>query len=133
VEIAMLEQLLGGNQANLISTLSKTMGVSGNQAGGFLNQAIKMLEGLLGSGKIDPSALLKGDLAALTSKLDMKSLASLIGGDTAKAQQGLGAILGSLTQNKSGLESMLGQLAGSSSSGGLMGAAKGIAGKLFRT
>ncbi len=127
----MLSELLSGERDGIISAISSKVGASEGQAGGFLDKAISMIEGLIGSGDLDISSLLKGDLSALTSKLDLGSLGSMLGGGEDKAKQGLEALAGPLTSKlgeSSDAVGMLEKLAGGK--GGIGGAIGGI-GKMF--
>jgi hypothetical protein len=131
----MLDQLLAGHKDQLVSGLMKQLGVGQAQAGGFFDAAVRMLSGLLGSGQLDTKALLAGDFQQILSKLDLASLAGVLGKDTNTAGQGVQSLLtqaGSLLKDQpGGLEAVLGQVAGTADSqGGLAGALRGI-GKIF--
>ena len=127
----MLSELLSGERDGIISAITSNLGASQDQAGGFLDKALSMIEGLIGSSDLDIQALLKGDLSALTSKLDLGSLGSMLGGGEDKAKQGLEAIAGPLS-SKLGeggdAMDMLSKLAGGE--GGLGGALGGLGKKL---
>ncbi len=108
----MLEQLLGDQKDNLIKMLTDKLGVSGDQAGGFLSKLMPMIEGLLGDGKLDPSALLKGDTSALKKGLDLESLGSMLGGGKEKAEQGIDAVSGPIAEQLDKLDDPMGMLSG---------------------
>lgn len=61
----MFDQLLNEHKDPLINALTSKLGVNKDQAGGFLIKVLPMIEQLLGDGKLDMSALLKGDLGAV--------------------------------------------------------------------
>lgn len=128
----MLQQLLGGSMGTIVSQFTSQLGVTPDQANAFISKALPMIEGLLKNGGIDPSQLLKGNVAGLSSKLDLGGLAQAFGGDVGKAKNGVDilgkGITDAVTQNKGGFESMLGQLTGNS--GGIAGALGSI-GKMF--
>lgn len=127
----MLGELLSGERDGIIGAITSKVGASEDQAGGFLDKAISMIEGLIGSGDLDIQSLLKGDLSALTSKLDLGSLGSMLGGGEDKAKQGIEALAGPLT-SKLGeggdAKDLLEKLTGGK--GGLGGALGGL-GKMF--
>jgi len=127
----MLSELLSGERDGIISAITSKVGASEGQAGGFLDKAISMIEGLIGSGDLDIQSLLKGDLSALTSKLDLGSLGSMLGGGEDKAKQGIEALAGPLMGKLGESEDaagMLGKLVGGE--GGISGAI-GSLGKMF--
>lgn len=130
----MLEQLLGDQKDNLIKTLTDKLGVNSDQAGGFLSKLMPMIEGLLGDGKLDPSALLKGDTSALKKGLDLESLGSMLGGGKEKAEQGIDAVSGPIAKQLDKLDdpmAMLGGMLGGGGSDDLMAKAKkGLGGLL---
>ncbi len=134
-ECTMLQELLGGDVRSIISAISSKVGASEAQAGGFLDQALTMIEQAIASGKLDMDALLKGDLSSLTSALDMGSLGQLLGGGEGEAQQGLDAMIGPLKDKLAGqgdLSAMLGNLTGQDGGqavGDLMGKLGGMFGK----
>jgi hypothetical protein len=116
--IVVLEQLLAGSKASIVSKLTSQLGISGDQANGFLAKLVPLVEGLVKNGGLDVQKLLAGDASAVTSKLDMSALAAFFGGSVEKA--------------KAGVEVVAKDLAGASgSSGGLADVVGGIAGKLF--
>jgi hypothetical protein len=129
----MLEQLLSGSKAGIVSSLTSKLGMSGDQAGGFVGKLLPMIEGLVKGGGLDVKQLLGGDASGLISKLDMGSLAGFFGGSTDKAKQGVetvvSGIAGAAGSNK-GLVDQLAGLAGGKS-GGVGDAVSGLAGKLF--
>ncbi len=111
----MIQELLGGDAKNIISAISSKVGASESQAGGFLDKAISMIEQAIASGKLDINTLLKGDLSALASSLDLGSLGNLLGGGEDKAKTGLEAMIGPLKDKLAGqgdLGAMLGNLTG---------------------
>lgn len=127
----MLDQLLSGDRSELVKKLTGVLGVDEAKAGSFLTKALDVIQKALSSGKLDPSALLSGNLSSITSNLDLGSLAGLLGGNEAKARDGLGAIIGPLAsrlkEQGGGAEGLLSQIGGEQAGGAL----KGIAGKLF--
>lgn len=130
----MLDQLLGGSKDALIGKLAGQLGLGQPQAGGFLQQALGLLQGALNGGKLDIAGLLGGNPSALTQGLDISTLAGLVGGDATKATGGLNTIVGELISgikaNPSVAEKLLSQAVGGGG-GGLGGALGGLAGKLF--
>ena len=130
----MLDKLLGNNKNELISALTGKLGVSEDQAGGFLGKLMPMIEGLIGDGKLDIQSLMKGDLSALKSGLDMNMLGGLLGGGKEKAEEGIDAIASPLSKQLDKLDDpmgMLGGLLGGSDSSDLMSQAKkGLGGLL---
>jgi len=126
----MLDKLLEGQKDNLIEMLTSKLGVTGDQAGGFLSKLMPMIEGLLGKGKLDADALIKGDVSSLTSALDLDSLGSALGGGKEKAQQGIETVAGPISEKLSGLDNpmdMLKEVMGGDAEGLLK---KGL-GKIF--
>ena len=130
----MLEELLGDQKDNLIKIVMEKLGVSGDQAGGFIGKLLPMAEGLIGDGKLDPSALLKGDVSSLVSGLDMDSLGAALGGGREQGEAGVSAVAGPIGEVLDGLDDpmeMLGNLMGGDDNGDLMSKAKAGLGKLF--
>ncbi len=128
----MLDQLLSGEKDSIISAISSKAGASPEQAGGFLEVILSKIEGLIGAGDLDMASLLKGDLSAITSKLNLGELGAILGGGDDKAKAGIGALLGPLQDKLGGDDAagLLEGLMGGKSSGGLGGALGGI-GKKF--
>ncbi|MEZ6318883.1 MAG: hypothetical protein R3B49_09050 [Phycisphaerales bacterium] len=131
----MLEQILGDSKHELIKTITSKLGVSDAQAGGFLGSLLERLEDLLKGGKLDVQQLLSGDLGAITKNLNLDALGGLLGGGADKGEQGVKAVMGSVTDKLGGSEDLLGQLegllGGDGKSGGGLDALKGIAGKFL--
>lgn len=117
----MLEQLLAGSKASIVSKLTSQLGISGDQANGFLAKLVPLVEGLVKNGGLDVQKLLAGDASAVTSKLDMSALAGFFGGSIDKAKAGVEVV----AQDLAGAAKTSGGL------GGLADAVGGIAGKLF--
>ncbi len=139
----MLDQLLGGSKSSIVSALSSQLGISAEQANGFVAKVVPMFEGLLKSGNLDVSKLLAGDFSSLTSKLDISSLSQLVGGDMAKAHTGVNTVatgvVDALKQSggSGAVNQLLGQFSGSAGEKAGGGLASGLAdavgglGKLF--
>lgn len=129
----MLEQFLGADKSALAYSMMSKFGLSKEQAEGFVTQTLSSLQGVLRDGKVDFDKLVKGDLSGLISPMDLRALSQFFGGDAAKAQSGVGALLESLTKQLSAkgidAEALLAQLG--SAGGGLGAAISGLAGKLF--
>ncbi len=128
----MLDQLLGSVKGNVLNDLTSKLGLSGDQAGGFLQKALGLVQAAIAGGKLDAASLLNGNLSGVMSKLDVSSLAGLVGGDGGKAKTGMESVLGGLMSSiKSNPDAgaMLGQLTGGG--GGVMGKFSGLAGSLF--
>lgn len=123
----MLDQLLQGDMKDtILKALVAKLGVDESQAGSFLEKAVSMISGLMQGGELDPTALLGGDISALTSKLDMGSLAGALGGDAGKADTGLRTLMDQVSGDAAGgLLGKLGDLGGGGD------ALKGIAGKFL--
>jgi hypothetical protein len=134
----MLDKLLGGSQKNdLIGMLVSQLGVSNQQAGGFLDSLLGRIGDLLKGGKLDVQKLIAGDTSALKSNLNMEALGGLLGGGADKAEKGLGTIIGPLSTQLGGNKDLLGQLSGLLGGGGggaddmLKKAAGGLLGGMF--
>lgn len=127
----MLDQLLQGDMKDtILKALVAKLGVDESQAGSFLEKAVSMISGLISGDQLDPKALLGGDISALTSKLDMGSLAGVLGGDAGKADTGLRTIMDQVSGDAAG--GLLGKLGDAMGGGGDAGdALKGIAGKFL--
>jgi hypothetical protein len=108
----MLDKLLDGQKDNLIAMLTSKLGVSSDQAGGFLSKLLPMIEGVLGKGDIDAGALLKGDVSSLKSALDLDALGSALGGGKEKAEQGIETVAGPIAEQLNGLDDPMGMLKG---------------------
>ncbi len=132
-EIPMLDQLLNEHKDTLINALTSKLGVNKDQAGGFLIKVLPMIEQLLGDGKLDMSALLKGDLGAVKNSLDLDMLGGLLGGGKERAEQGIDAIADPISKELDKLDDPIGMLGGllGDDSGDLMSKAKkGLGGLL---
>lgn len=133
-EIYMLDQLLGDHKDQLIEVLTSKLGVNGDQAGGFLSKIFPMIQGLLGDGKLDVADLMKGDLSSIKGGLDLDMLGGLLGGGKDKAEQGIDAISGPISDNLGKLDDpvgLLGNLIGGGDANDLMAKAKkGLGGLL---
>lgn len=121
----MLDQLLSGSKKDIVAKLTKTLGVDEGKAGGFFQQALSMIQGLLTSGKLNPKALLSGDLGAITAMLNLGDLGKAAGTTPQKAEAGVGVITGALGKHAGELEKLVG------GGGGIGDALKGVAGKIF--
>ncbi len=88
----MLDQIIGDKKDELVNMLSSKLGVSDDQAGGFLSKLMQKMEILLGEGKLDVNAIMNGDLTTLNSYLDLEKLGALLGGGKEKAEQGIEAV-----------------------------------------
>tara|TARA_R110002073_G_scaffold152651_2_gene307171 strand:- start:79588 stop:80034 length:447 start_codon:yes stop_codon:yes gene_type:complete len=132
-EIPMLDQLLNEHKDTLINALTSKLGVNNDQAGGFLIKVLPMIEQLLGDGKLDMSAVLKGDLGAVKNSLDLDMLGGLLGGGKERAEQGIDAIADPISKELDKLDDPIGMLGGllGDDSGDLMSKAKkGLGGLL---
>ncbi len=129
----MLEKLLEGQKDNLMELVMSKLGVSGDQAGGFLTKLFPMIQGLMGDGKLDPSALLKGDVSALKNGLDLESLGSALGGGKDKAEQGIDAVAGPIAETLGKLDNPMDMLSGmlGDDAGGMLKKGLGGLGKMF--
>jgi len=76
----MIQELISDHMDDIVAAITSKLGVNSDQAGSFVTKAISMIEGLVSKGDLDVQDLAGGNLAALTSKLDMGSLGSLLGG-----------------------------------------------------
>ncbi|MEL6796066.1 MAG: hypothetical protein AAFO89_04505, partial [Planctomycetota bacterium] len=61
----MLNDLLAEHKDDLIAAVMSKLGVNADQGGGFINKLIEMVQDKVGSGDLDLSALLSGDLGSL--------------------------------------------------------------------
>ncbi len=125
----MLAELLSDQKDGIVNAISSKAGATQEQAGGFLEVAISKIEDLVGAGKLDIASLLKGDVSALTSSLDLGMLGSILGGGEDKAKQGLGALMGPL-QDKLGGGDAAGLIEGLTGKGAV-GDTLGGLGKMF--
>lgn len=121
----MLDQLLAGSKNDIVAKLVKTLGVDAGKAGGFFQQALSMIQGLLTSGKLDPTALLSGNLGSIGKMLNLGDLSKAAGTTPQKAEAGVGVITGALGEHAGELEKLVG------GGGGLGGVLKDVAGKIF--
>ena len=127
----MLDQLLSDEKNSIVSKIASSVGASPEQAGGFFEVIVSKIESLIGAGDLDMSALLKGDLSAISSKLNMSELGAILGGGEDKARLGLDTILAPL-QSKLGADDAAGviqSLTGAKGAG--LGGALGGLGKKF--
>lgn len=130
----MLDQLLNEHKGTLINALTSKLGVNEDQAGGFLGKVLPMIQGLFSDGKLDAGALMKGDLSALKSNLDLGMLGGLLGGGKEKAEQGIDAIADPISKELGNLDNPMEMLGGFLSGGGsddlMEKAKKGLGGLL---
>lgn len=132
----MLEQLLAGAKDGIIKDLMGKLGLNADQAGGFLQKGLALIEGALKSGTLKSSSFVQGGSQGILSKLNIGSLAGLAGGDAGKARTGMESILtpliNSVKNNAGGAEALLGQLTGAGTGHESFGSkVVGIAGKVF--
>lgn len=132
----LVQKILEERGPDLIQSLVGKAGFSSEQAQGFLPAAAEKVIAALQRGDLDLGSLLGGgDLASLLSKVDTGALAAETGVDAEKASAGLGelvpGLLSGLGAGSGGVEGLLSALGGEKS-GGLLGAAGGLAGKLFK-
>lgn len=123
----MLKDMLSGQRDTIVRSIVSKLGVDAGQASGFVDKAVAMIEKLVKSGDLDVKKLAAGDMGALTSKLDLGSLGSLLGGGETEARQGLASIMGPLQEKLSGggAGDLLGKIPGAK------GALGGLGGKMF--
>lgn len=127
----MLDDLLKDHKDDLINALTSKLGVSADQGGGFVQKLIDMVQDRIGSGDLDLSAVLSGDLGSLKSALDLDALGGLLGGGADKAEEGLGAVVGPLKDKLGGMGDagdLLGQITGGKGLGGIGDALGGLLG-----
>lgn len=129
----MLEQLLGDQKNDLIRIVMEKLGVSSDQAGGFVGKLLPMIEDLVGQGKIDASALLKGDVSSLVKGLDLNALGATLGGSREKAEAGVDAVANPIAKQLEGLDDPMAMLNGLivGDKSDLLKKATGGLGKLF--
>ncbi len=108
----MLDQIVGEKKDELIKLLSSKLGVSDDQAGGFISKLMQKMEILLGEGKLDVDSLLKGDLSSLKSNLDLDNLGALLGGGKEKAEQGIDAVSTQIAEQLDKLDDPMQMLGG---------------------
>ncbi|MEO1716613.1 MAG: hypothetical protein AAFR76_05830 [Planctomycetota bacterium] len=121
----MLNDLLAEHKDDLIAAVMSKLGVNADQGGGFVNKLIEMVQDKVGSGDLDLSALLSGDLGSLKSALNLEVLGSALGGGADKGEEGLGAVIGPLKDKLGGMGDagvLLGKTTGS------IGGGKGLGG-----
>ena len=126
----MLEKLLSDHKDELITAVTSKLGVGTDQAGSFVQKLLQMAEKLIGEGKLDLAALMKGDLASLKSALNLDVLGSALGGGADTAEKGLGAVIGPLSEKLGGLDGaddLLKKITGGQS-GGILGKLGGMLG-----
>ncbi|HMN95599.1 MAG TPA: hypothetical protein PKC43_05175 [Phycisphaerales bacterium] len=115
----MIKDLIGSNLGPIVQKVAATLGIAEPQAKAFTEKAISLVEGLAQQDPAQLGGLLQGDPAKLLSKIDLSSLSGLVGGDTAKAGQGLESVL----------EGVMAQIG--SDGGGMLGKLGAAASKLF--
>lgn len=131
----MVQKLIQERGPELVQSLVSKVGFSAEEAQGFLPVAVEKLMAALQGGGLDFGELLGGGgVASLLSKLNTREIAADSGLDEAKAEAGLGElvpnVLSALKEQSGGAEGLLSALGGGKSDG-LLGAAGGLAGKLF--
>jgi len=89
----MLGDLINDQKGALAETLTSKLGLPEGRALDFIQEAIGKLQAMFAGGEIDLSKLLEGSTGSLVSGLDLGSLTGLVGGDKAKAQDGVETIL----------------------------------------
>lgn len=152
-EFAMIDQLISSVKPQIVATLGSRLGLSPQAAEEFLGKALPLLSGYLTSGKIDAAAIISAiagaaaggtggagaggggaaGLQALLQGFDARPLASLVGGDVAKAQAGVGAIAAPLlaqVKNAGNSQELIGQLLGGDAKGGAGAGLGGLLGSI---
>ena len=131
----LVQQLLGDRAGDAIQGLVGQAGFSQEQAQGFLPVALQKVVETLQGGGLDLGGLLGEGGSSLLSRLNPGEIAAETGVDEARASAGLETLvpmlLSALSGQSGGLEGVLSGLGGQKA-GGLLGAAKGLAGKLFK-
>ena len=132
----IVQQLLRERGGELAQNLIGEAGFSSDQAEGFLPLALQKVIAVLQGGDLDLGALLGGSGASsILSRLNVGELATEAGLDEAKAGAGISALipalLSAIQQGAGGTEGLLASLGGEGASD-LLGAAGGLAGKLFK-
>jgi hypothetical protein len=84
----MLDQLLGGANNTIIQSLTSKLGMDSNQAGGFLQKALSLLEGGITSGKVNPTELETGNTSGILSKLDSANSRATLAATQARPARG---------------------------------------------
>ncbi|MEO1533958.1 MAG: hypothetical protein AAFS11_00165 [Planctomycetota bacterium] len=121
----MLKDLLAEHKEDLIAAVMSKLGVNADQGGGFVTKLIDMVQEKIGAGEIDLSALMQGDLGALKGALNLDVLGSALGGGADKAEEGLGAVIGPISEKLGGMGDagdLLGKITGP------LGGGKGLGG-----
>jgi hypothetical protein len=131
----MVQQLIGEHGSELVQNLVSKLGFSAEEAQGFLPVAVEKLMAALQGGGVDIGQLVGGGgVDAVLSMLNAGEIAASSGIDEAKAAAGLGELvpnfLSVLKAQSGGAEGLLSALGGGKSDE-LLGAAGGLAGKLF--
>lgn len=154
----MIDQLISSVKPQIVATLGSRLGLSPQAAEEFLGKALPLLSGYLTSGKIDAAAIISAiagaaaggtggagaggggaggggaaGLQALLQGFDARPLASLVGGDVAKAQAGVGAIAAPLlaqVKNAGNSQELIGQLLGGDAKGGAGAGLGGLLGSI---
>jgi hypothetical protein len=131
----LVEQLLGDGVGDAIQGLVGQAGFSREQAQGFLPVVLQKVVGAVQGGGLDLGALLGDNGSSLLSRLNAGEIATETGVDETQASAGLESLvpvlLAAFSAKSGGLEGLLSSLGGDKA-GGLLGAAKGLAGKLFK-
>ena len=132
----MVQQLIKERGPELVQMLVSKVGFSPEEGRGFLPVVTEKLLAALKGGGLDFGELLGGGgVDSLLSKLNAEEIAADSGIDEAKATAGIGELvpnlLSALKEQSGGAEGLLSALGGGKPDG-LLGAAGGLAGKLFR-
>jgi hypothetical protein len=131
----LVEQLLGDRAGDAIQGLVGQAGFSPEQAQGFLPVVIQKVVDTVQGGGLDLGALLGDDASSLLSRLNAGEIATEAGVAETQASAGLETLapllLSAFSARSGGLEDLLSSLAGDKA-GGLLGMAKGLAGKLLK-
>lgn len=133
--IEMVQKLLADQGPELIRSLVEKAGFDSAEAQSFLPAAAEKVVAVLQGGDLDLGALLGGGGGDLLSKLNAGELASETGIGEAKVEAGLGelvpGLLSAFKDQSGGADALLAALGGGKGDG-LLGAAGGLAGKLFK-
>lgn len=133
--VELMRQLLEKHGDELVQKLMARSGFDANEARSFVPAAAQALLGALREGNLDLGSLLEGAaMESLVGAVDLGALSRAGGVEEARARAGLETVaptmLSELQRSAGGVGGLLSQLDGDGA-GGLAGAARGLAGKLF--
>ncbi len=131
----MLESLLRDNMDEIVGQVASATESGTTESTNFVTTVLGILQEEAAAGRIDPQALLKGDIGSLKDSLSFEKIGGLLGGGAEAGEKGVEAMmipvsdsLQNLGGQMGGIDNLIQQILGGEGGGGIMGIVGGILG-----